>query len=76
MTNKERKRLYRSRDDKVIAGVCGGLGDFFTIDPVWIRVIFLVLLVASGISLLVYLIMWLIVPNSPVIILKKTAEEQ
>lgn len=61
----QKKRLYRSRKDKVIAGICGGLGDFFKIDPVWIRVVFLVLLIANGAGLILYLIMWLVVPKAP-----------
>jgi phage shock protein C len=64
-TIQPRKRLYRSRTERMIAGVCGGLGDYFNIDPVWVRVLFLVLLLAAGSTLLVYLIMWLIVPLAP-----------
>jgi len=61
----ERKRLYRSRKDRIIAGVCGGLADYFNIDPTWIRVLFIVLLIAAGSTLLAYLILWLIVPENP-----------
>ena len=56
------KRLYRSRRDRMIAGVCGGLANYFGIDPTWVRLIFLVFLLLGGCALLVYLIMWLIVP--------------
>ena len=56
------KRLYRSRRDRMIAGVCGGLADYFEIDPTWVRLIFLVFLLLGGSALLIYLIMWLIVP--------------
>jgi phage shock protein C len=56
------KRLYRSRRDRMIAGVCGGLADYFEIDPTWVRLAFLVFLLLGGSALLVYLIMWLIVP--------------
>ena len=56
------KKLYRSRRDKMIAGVCGGLAKYFEIDSTWVRLIFLVLLLLGGSALLVYLIMWLIVP--------------
>ena len=59
------KRLYRSRKERVIAGVCGGIAKHFNVDPVWIRVIFLVLLFGFGSALLIYLIMWLIVPEEP-----------
>ncbi|MDR2980576.1 MAG: PspC domain-containing protein [Bacteroidales bacterium] len=57
------KKLYRSLNDKKIAGVCGGLGEYFNIDPTLIRVIFLALFLGAGIGLLLYLILWLVVPN-------------
>ena len=55
-------RLYRSRDDKMIAGVCGGLAKYLRIDATLVRLFFLLLGIASGIGLPVYLIMWVIVP--------------
>jgi phage shock protein C len=58
MTNK----LYRSRTDKMIAGVCGGLGQYLRIDPVIVRLFFLLLGLASGIGVPLYLILWIIVP--------------
>ncbi len=60
------KRLYRSRQ-RVIAGVCGGLGDYFNIDPVWVRLMFVVLTILGvGITIIFYVIFVLIVPNAPV----------
>lgn len=59
------RKLYRSRRDRKIAGICGGLGDYFHIDAVWIRLIFVIFFIAGGSALLVYLVMWLIVPNEP-----------
>jgi phage shock protein C len=59
------KRLYRSPNDRVIAGVCGGLGEYFAIDPVWFRIGFVVLAIAGGAGILAYLIMWLVVPQQP-----------
>ena len=56
------KKLYRSRKDRMLAGVCGGLGDYFEIDTTWVRLIFILLLLLGGSALLVYLVMWLIVP--------------
>ena len=44
----EPKRFYRSRTDKVFAGVCGGLAEYFSIDPILIRLLFLVLIIAAG----------------------------
>lgn len=60
------KRLYRSNTDKMIAGVCGGLGQYFDIDPVIPRIIFVILLLPGGLPGLVpYIILWIIVPPNP-----------
>jgi len=60
------KKLYRSRNDRVISGVCGGIGAYFETDPVIIRIIAVLLLVVGGGGLLVYLIAILIIPLEPV----------
>ena len=57
------KRLYRSRSDRMIAGVCGGLGEYLGVDPVWLRLFFVVLLFATGFGFWAYLILWIIVPD-------------
>lgn len=58
------KPFYRSSTDKKIAGVCGGIGEYFGIDPVIPRVIFLILLLPGGLPGLVpYLILWVFVPK-------------
>jgi phage shock protein PspC (stress-responsive transcriptional regulator) len=57
------KKLFRSRTNILIAGICGGLGDYFNIDPVFIRVILLLAAFACGTGILVYLIAWLIIPE-------------
>jgi phage shock protein C len=59
------KRLYRSRKNAMIAGVCGGLAEYFNIDPTWMRLIFILLFLVGGSALLIYIIMWLIVPLEP-----------
>lgn len=59
------KKLYRSRKERVIAGVCGGLAEYFGFDPTWIRLGFIILFFAGGSALLIYLIMWLVVPLTP-----------
>lgn len=60
------KKLYRSRNDKKIAGVCGGLGEYFNIDPTIWRIIFVILLLPGGLpGLLSYALLWLIVPLEP-----------
>jgi phage shock protein C len=57
------KKLYRSKKDSIIAGVCGGLGEYFNIDPVIFRIIAVILVLASGIGLLAYIIAWIVVPQ-------------
>ncbi len=59
------KKLYRSAKDKKIAGVCGGLGEYFDIDPTIIRLIWLAMLFAAGSGVLAYIIAWIIVPEKP-----------
>jgi phage shock protein C len=60
------KRLYRSRNDRVVAGVCAGLGHYFNLDPVLIRVIAVVLgFMSFGTLLLLYLVLALIIPLEP-----------
>ncbi len=54
--------LRRSKDDRLVAGIAGGLGDFFGIDPVIVRVAFIVLTLFGGVGLVLYLVSWLIVP--------------
>lgn len=57
------KRLCLSRVNRKIGGVCGGIAEYFGIDPTLVRVITLVLFFAVGSGLLLYLIAWLIIPN-------------
>jgi len=59
------KRLYRSRNKKVIAGLGGGLGEYLDIDPVIIRIIIVLTTIFHGIGLLIYIIMWIVVPEEP-----------
>jgi len=59
-------RLYRSRTDSKIAGVCGGLGEYFGVDSTWIRLLFVLFFFLGGSALLVYIIFWIIVPLQPV----------
>lgn len=60
------KKLYRSKTDHKIAGVCGGLGEYFQMDSVFFRILFLVIVCLGGIGILVYLVMWIIVPMNNV----------
>ena len=60
------KQLFRSRTNTKIAGVCGGLADYFGIDPTIVRVVFFVLLLHGGLpGLLPYIGLWIIVPLAP-----------
>jgi phage shock protein C len=59
----EPRKLYRSRNQRMIAGVCGGLADYFNIDATLVRVLFLLLAVFGGTGLVIYLVMWIIVPD-------------
>src|SRR5579862_3013183 len=61
MSARSQRRLERP-DDRVIAGVCQGLGNYFDIDPVVVRIIFVVLSAAAGAGVLVYLILWVVMP--------------
>ncbi len=57
--------LRRSRSDRIIAGVCGGLGEFFGLSPLWFRIAFLIALIPGGVpGLLLYVIMWVIIPSA------------
>jgi len=57
------KRLYRSSTDVVLGGVCGGLGDYVGIDPVLVRLLFVFLAVVNGFGVMLYLILWIILPE-------------
>lgn len=58
-------RLYRSRSERWLAGVCGGIGNYFNTDPTVVRVIFVLAALIMGGGLLIYLILWLIIPLEP-----------
>jgi len=57
------KRLTRSKTDRRLGGVCGGLGQYFGVDPTLIRLVFALSFVFAGTGLLVYLILWIVVPE-------------
>jgi len=61
----EVKKLYRSRTDRMLGGVCGGLGEYLAIDSTLIRILFIVLAFAGGPGLIAYIIMLFIVPEEP-----------
>lgn len=64
-TEKRNKKLYRDPDNSYISGVSSGLGHYFSIDPVWVRIIFIITtIITSGTFLLVYLIFWIVMPEA------------
>lgn len=61
----ESKKLYRSRKDRVFFGVCGGLAEYFDVDPTVVRLIAVLLIVWGGVGLLAYIIAGLVIPENP-----------
>jgi len=64
MSESTRKSLRRSRDNRILLGICGGLGEFFGINPIWFRLGFIIAAIPGGFpGLLLYLLMWIIIPK-------------
>ncbi len=59
------KRLYRSRTDKKIAGVCGGIAKYFDVDPVFIRLCWILIALLGGSGIILYIVAWIIIPLDP-----------
>ena len=59
------KRLYRSLDDRMVAGVCGGVAKYFSLDPTLVRLLFVIFSIAGGPGLIAYIIMMIVVPEEP-----------
>ncbi|HEY1024808.1 MAG TPA: PspC domain-containing protein [Sphingobacteriaceae bacterium] len=59
------KRLYRNENDKMLAGVCSGLADYFEMDVTWMRIIFVFAAIFGFSGVLIYLILWIVVPPKP-----------
>ena len=60
------KKLYRSEDNRIIGGVCGGIAEYFDIDPTLVRLAFLFIVLARGAGILAYIIAWVIIPERPI----------
>jgi phage shock protein C len=58
------RKIYRSRVDSKIAGVCGGIAEYFNIDPVIVRILAVVSILAKGAGLVAYLIAWIVIPKA------------
>ena len=64
MTIQQKRSLRRSRTNSIIAGVCGGLADFFGISAFWFRLAFIIALSPGGVpGVLVYLLLWIMIPK-------------
>lgn len=61
----EEKKLMRSNDNRWLAGVCGGLGEYFNVDATVIRVLFVLFSVFVGGGIIVYIILWVVMPQAP-----------
>jgi phage shock protein C len=59
----EKRRILRSRSERMIAGVCGGLAAYFNIDPLIVRLGFALLAMMNGVGIMLYLLLWLLLPN-------------
>lgn len=62
---RETPRLYRSGKERILGGVCGGLGEYFDVDPVIFRLLFVALAFAGGLGIILYIIAWIIIPRNP-----------
>jgi phage shock protein C len=57
------KRMYRSENNKILAGICGGLGEYFEIDPTLVRLLFILAAIFGGSGILIYILLWIILPK-------------
>jgi phage shock protein C len=69
------KKLYRSVTDKMVGGVCGGLAEYFAIDTVIVRLIFVLAVIFGGSGILAYIILWIIIPQKPYFITPFNTEQ-
>jgi len=60
-----RKRLYKSEDNRVICGVCGGVGEYFGIDPTIVRLVWALLVIFAGFGFWIYILAAIIIPRQP-----------
>ena len=63
MQQPQPRKLYRSQADRKLAGVCGGLAEYFNVDVTLVRILFVVLAVCGGAGLVLYVAMWILVPD-------------
>jgi phage shock protein PspC (stress-responsive transcriptional regulator) len=60
------KHLYRSRQNRILGGVCGGIAEYFGLDPTLVRIITVLLMLLPGIGVLTYVILWIVIPPRPI----------
>jgi phage shock protein C len=65
MNNEEPKRLYRSVSNRVVGGVAAGLANYFNLDPILVRLLFVIFTLFGGGAVLIYIILWIITPDEP-----------
>jgi len=58
------KRMYRDQDNRILGGVCSGMGAYFRIDPIILRIIFVVAVLGFASGLIIYLILWVVIPEA------------
>lgn len=69
----ESKRLFRSRTDRKLGGVCAGIANYFGIDPTVVRLA-TVILTFTGMSIFIYIILWIVIPEEPYVVKNATRE--
>ena len=62
----DKKRLYKSEDNRVLCGVCGGLGEYIGLDPTVVRILWVILSLAAGGGIILYIIAAILIPSEPV----------
>ena len=66
MPQEKTKKLYRSGRDRMLGGVCGGIAEYFNVDPTLVRLLWVLFSLGSvGVGILVYIIAWAIIPENP-----------
>ncbi len=59
------KKLYRSKKDSIIGGVCGGIAEYFEIDPTLVRLLAILIVFVGGVGIIAYIVAWIIIPQNP-----------
>jgi len=59
------KKLYRSPNDKILGGVCGGFAEYFEVDSTLVRLIFILVTIFGGAGIIIYILFWLLMPKNP-----------